>query len=251
MPPKTQTAIIGLSIIFAVAALLGVANLWTDEHRCAWEFPKAIGCILAVREGLAGGIIGAGGALFAGWLAWAGVRDQVQTERDLATAKERANFNAIIIEMKDLLETLNQIWRAIDAALLRDQTAEQQRLRVVVANSIMNVLPDNEPLKLLKNLTDALAVQLDPIKRGQFIRVWHAIDWIYGAKRDQDGEGGGPIHRLQLIRIHLSHLERYLWAFDPQTALQFAGRQKANVDHRGMAEQIRPMVDKAERGEPL
>lgn len=39
-------------------------------RRCPLQFPKWFGCALANHEGLAGGLIGAGGALFAGWLAW-------------------------------------------------------------------------------------------------------------------------------------------------------------------------------------
>ena len=124
MPRHFQTLTIGLVIIFAIATATVVTNLWGEGYHCAWEFPKAVGCILGAREGLAGGLIGAGGALFAGWLAWSAGRNQIQAERELATAKEVGNLKAILIEMKDLIDTLNQIWRAIDGALLPEQTPE-------------------------------------------------------------------------------------------------------------------------------
>jgi hypothetical protein len=254
MPRHIQTLIIGIAIIFAIAALLAVTNLWGEGHQCAWEFPKAVGCILGAREGLAGGLIGAGGALFAGWLAWSAGRDQIQTERELATAKGVGNLKAILIEMKDLIDTLNQIWRAIDAALLPEQTPEQKRRRISISQALLACLPGDERFEELKNFTNALAQELDPIKRGEFIRVWQAIDWIYLARKgdksiEQSDDDG--LNRLRNIRIHLSHFERYLRAFDATIANQFEARTKENVDHRGIAAHIRPMADKAERGEPL
>lgn len=253
MPRNIQTLIIGAAILFAIAALLAVTNLWGEGHHCAWEFPKVVGCILGAREGLAGGLIGAGGALFAGWLAWSAGRDQIQTERELATVKEVGNLKAILIEMKDLIDTLNEIWRAIDLALLPEQNPEQQRRRNSISKSVLaTCLPNDERIRELKNFTDALAKELAPIKRGEFIRVWQAIDWIYQARKDDKSiESTGDRYKFQIVRIHLSHFERFLRAFDPTAASQFGARIKEDVDHRGVAAQIRPMVDKAERGEAL
>jgi hypothetical protein len=116
----------------------------------------------------------------------------------------------------------------------------------------MTLLTD-KPLRELKDFTDALAREIAPTKRGQFIRVWQSIDWIY---REKTGEGIVPENddgrfRLSLIRINLSHFERYLLAFDRQAGVEFESRTKENVDHRGVAAQIRPLIDEAERGEAL
>ena len=225
-------------MLAAIVGLLAAADAGGSSH-CAAQFPKWLGCILAAREGLAGGLIAAGGAIFAGWLAWTGVRDQVQAERDLATARERESLKAILIEMREIFDILNVIWRAIDAALLLEQSTEQRRYRIAVANSVMSSLPSAARRKELMDFTDALAREINPTKRGQFIRLSQSIDWIYRAGNEDEAvpENDDGRYRLSIIRINLSHFERYLLAFDRQTALAFESRTKSDVDHRGMAAQ--------------
>lgn len=87
MPRSIQGALLCAGIFTAIIGLLAATDAGSAPH-CAAVFPKWLGCILATHEGLAGGLIGSGGAIFAGWLAWTGVRDQVQAERDLSTARE-------------------------------------------------------------------------------------------------------------------------------------------------------------------
>jgi hypothetical protein len=251
MSRRVQGALLCAGILMAIIGLLAAADAGAPAH-CTSQFPKWFGCILAAREGLAGGLIGAGGAIFAGWLAWTGVRDQVQAERDLSSAKERGSLKAILIEMNDLLESLNEIWRTIDLTLQPEQPVEQRNHRIALANSLFMILPGAEQLAVLKNFTDAMAKDLDPTKRGQFVRIWQAIDWIYRAREGKDiaPENDDGRFRLSIIRIHLSHLERYLTTFDYQTASKFEARTKVNVDHRGVAAQIRSLVDEAEEGKP-
>jgi hypothetical protein len=229
--------------------LLAAADAGSPSQ-CTLPTPQWLGCLLAAHEGLAGGLIGGGGAIFAGWLAWMGVRDQVQAERDLSTAGERASQKAVLIEMKDLFDTLNEVWRAIDLALLPDQTAEQRRHRIALANSVMMTLPADKLLSDLRDFTDALAKEIAPSKRGQFIRLWQSIDWIYREKADTGivPENDDGSYKLRLVRINLSHFERYLCSFDQQAGKEFGSRTKENVDHRGIAAQIRPLIDETEQG---
>jgi hypothetical protein len=174
MSRRLQGTLLGIGIVVAVIILLAAADAGSGA-RCAAQFPKWLGCILGAREGLAGGLIGAGGAIFAGWLAWMGVRDQVQAERELATARATESLKAILTEMKELFDTLNEIWRVIDVALLPEQTAEQRRYRIAVAKSIMATLPADKTLKEVKDFTDALAKEIAPNKRGQFIRYGNRL----------------------------------------------------------------------------
>jgi hypothetical protein len=252
MSRRVQGTLLCAGICTAIIGILAAADAGAPSH-CASQFPKWFGCILDTHEGLAGGLIGAGGAIFAGWLAWTGVRDQVQAERDLSSAKERGSLRAILVEMNDLFESLNEIWRTIDLTLQPEQPAEQRNHRIALANSLFMILPGAEQLATLKNFTDAMAKDLDPTKRGQFIRVWQAIDWIYRAREEREmaPENDDGRFRLSIIRIHLSHLARYLATFDDQTASKFEARTKANVDHRGVAAQIRSLVNEAEEGTPL
>jgi hypothetical protein len=252
VPKATQGVLLFTAIAVAIMALLVAADAG-DAGRCMFYGFNWLGCILAVHEGLSGGLIGAGGALFAGWLAWTGVRDQVQSERDLATAKARGCQQALLIEMNDLFEMLAEIWRVIDLALVPNQAVEQRAHRTAVAISLLPDLPSTEQIKSLRDFTDALALEIDPTKRGQYHRIWQAIDWIYRA-RDEDRNGLGrqqDLFKLRILRTHLSHLERYLAGFDPETTAKFKNRIKAEVDHRGMAAHIKLIVDAVEAGEPL
>jgi hypothetical protein len=66
----------------SVFGVLLFANLWKPADKaCAWKFPKILTCVLTNYENLAGGVIGAGGAIFAGWLAWLAVQQQLAEQR--------------------------------------------------------------------------------------------------------------------------------------------------------------------------
>src|SRR5580704_18710813 len=61
---------VGGVIIVTIVALLLVANVRPIDRACSWQFPKLVSCLLSGREVLAAGLIGTGGAVFAGWLAY-------------------------------------------------------------------------------------------------------------------------------------------------------------------------------------
>lgn len=253
MSRVTALTLLATGIAIFIFLLLAAADLGSG-NACAPQFPKWFGCVLDAHDGFAGGLVGAGGALFAGWLAWTGVRDQVQAERELSIAREQGSLKAILAEMNDLFDSLNEIWRVIDLACLAAQPAELRASRIAVASAILPILPARGPLDELKDFTDALAREINPTKRGQFIRVWQSIEWIYRARQEENRNapaGDDGTFRLKIIRIHLSHLERYLRVFDLETSKKFESRWKEDVDHRGIAAQIKPMVDRAERGEGL
>src|SRR5439155_26582682 len=132
---KLQGTIVAAVILAGVGTFLALADGGANSH-CSLQFPKWIGCVLAAREGLAGGLIGAGGALFAGWLAWSAVREQIRSEHELSKAHERDTLIAILAEMQPLVDALNEIWRAIDVALLPDQPTERRGIRIGIANAV-------------------------------------------------------------------------------------------------------------------
>jgi hypothetical protein len=76
-------------IIFVSLAVLAAADAWMiikdGAQRCGVQFPKWFGCVVANHESLSGSLITAGGALFAAWVAWHAVMDQIDsTVRPLA-----------------------------------------------------------------------------------------------------------------------------------------------------------------------
>lgn len=73
--------------------------------------------------------------------------------------------------MKELFDTLNEIWRAIDLALIAEQTAEQRRHRIALAKSVMMTLPADNALDVSNSCNAASsragAVGLFSIARGR------------------------------------------------------------------------------------
>jgi hypothetical protein len=74
---RTQGIAISAALAIAIVLILLAANLDPYDRHCAWVFPKILSCLLSARETLAAGLIAAGGALFAAWLAWSGLQDQI------------------------------------------------------------------------------------------------------------------------------------------------------------------------------
>jgi hypothetical protein len=65
-----------LGSLLVATLVLAVAVAW-GPHHCPFVFPKIVGCAIGHYEGLTGGLLAAGTALFAGWLAWSAVQVQI------------------------------------------------------------------------------------------------------------------------------------------------------------------------------
>jgi hypothetical protein len=83
--PRTIT--VALLLGLAAYAVMALANLWPLYRKCDWQFLTIFSCLLGARENLAGGVIGAAGALMAAWLAWVAIQKQI-------AAQQRANLIA-------------------------------------------------------------------------------------------------------------------------------------------------------------
>jgi hypothetical protein len=82
---KAQFVVVvfGLSLFIFLALALAQTG---SGSSCHWAFPKWFGCVMAIHETLAGGLIGAAGALLAAWIAWTAVQEQINSERERAAA---------------------------------------------------------------------------------------------------------------------------------------------------------------------
>lgn len=102
----TQGAVIATSIFIAILLLVLAANFAPVDRQCPWQFPKIASCLLSARETLVAGLVAAGGALFAAWLAWSAVRDQIDFDaaRDAAVKEDiaRSKIERARIELAGL-----------------------------------------------------------------------------------------------------------------------------------------------------
>ena len=79
--------------VFVFLAILFLVLAGVDAgaaEKCAPKFPKWFGCVIASHESLSGGLIGAGGALLAAWLAWHAIMAQINSDRAIARKATRA-----------------------------------------------------------------------------------------------------------------------------------------------------------------
>jgi hypothetical protein len=74
-----------------------------------------IGCAIANYESLAGGMIAASAALFAGWLAWNAVQVQIAAEEKRASAERVEVENVLQGDLDYLAEGLSSIWKILVA----------------------------------------------------------------------------------------------------------------------------------------
>jgi hypothetical protein len=76
-----------IAVVIFILGFVDVTGTIEDSKRCAttiWklQWPKYTGCTMAAHEGLAAGLIGVAGAIWAAWLAYSAIRDQIMAERD-------------------------------------------------------------------------------------------------------------------------------------------------------------------------
>src|SRR5262249_12349929 len=96
----------------ATVGVLAAALAW-GPHYCKAAFPMVIGCAMGSYESLAGGMVAAGAALFAGWLAWSAVQVQIAVEEKRAAA-DRVGVEAVLQDDLDYLaEGLSSIWKIL------------------------------------------------------------------------------------------------------------------------------------------
>jgi hypothetical protein len=78
---RIQGVTIAALIIVLIWLLMFAANIAPVEHQCPWVFPRIMSCLLSARETLFAGLTAGGGALFAAWVAFAGLQDQIGMAR--------------------------------------------------------------------------------------------------------------------------------------------------------------------------
>ena len=237
-----QDVTIAVVLSTIVVSLLAFAHAWaantTEASRCFTHFfsdtqwPKWIGCALSAHENLAGGLIGSAGTIFAAWLAWR------------AIVKRSNDAHLLVVkEITPWLDTCKLIWRVIDSAMnYPDGARLNSGLR-----SIKIISPRTQNFVSLTSHLTELSKELHPADRRRFDAVYEALRSLY-FQIEIDIEGVKPKVRLHGIRTQLSHLAKYLSAFDAVAGASFAkGHMRVTVDQRSAAKHFEPLVEKFEQ----
>jgi hypothetical protein len=101
-------AIVLLILMVLALAVLGGTARATDCLSLPWY--RLLGCSIGTYESLSGGLIAAGGALFAGWLAWSAVREQLAIVQE-QLSMERRKLKAAEITAQSL--RVDQVSRVV------------------------------------------------------------------------------------------------------------------------------------------
>lgn len=110
---RNQGITIVVWIVAVITTVLAAVVSWGPNDQCAAQFPKVIGCVLGSYQELSGGLIAAGGALFAGRLVWSTSRAQMA----FALRQARANEVAMLIERLEQAESeMRRLVRAKEIA---------------------------------------------------------------------------------------------------------------------------------------
>lgn len=189
----------------------------SDDARCKVSVWLWFGCAAAKHENLAGGLLGAGGALFAAWLAWTAVQRQIEAERQLAREEEDANLEAVTDRLGEFLEIYREIFYIL---LLTSSSAENGELERWIDFLRMNFhfLPKVEEIEKLSaigpNIRARRKLRLETIVRS-LLQVNIAAE-AFSADADGETETSWRA-RLETLMIAYGHLEQALLEFAPQT----------------------------------
>lgn len=138
---------IALVLVLGAYSVMALANLWPLGNQCDWQFPKVLSCLLGVRENLAGGVLGAAGALMAAWLAWVAIQKQISAQQranliaDL-TFWQRKYDNALIAmrglqEVNDIANRCFQIFGTARTAPSNDPTPYSKAVRAIEREGLL------------------------------------------------------------------------------------------------------------------
>lgn len=115
-------SVIGCVLIAAIISTLGFVVAWdpNPNGRCFSnihhsQFPKWVGCAMAVHEGLAGSLIAAGGALFGAWLAFSALQEQIGMTRKNQREAKRLTLERDVQDNSRVLEQMASAKTFIDS----------------------------------------------------------------------------------------------------------------------------------------
>jgi hypothetical protein len=218
---ESATLIQGVALAIVLAsAVVGLlafaeANSPAGDDHCfrliaKSQFPKWVGCAMATREGLAAGLIGAAGALFAGWLAFASIQRQIDETRNARQrAAQRAKIAAVMAithPVHAAAMTLKSVRRAIVAKTPAD-----------IASTDMLVKRGVGYLEsALKNfILREVGRDLDGDDSTIFISIVSTMSTMVDISKTQNVPRAGTLRRM---KRGLDNVHTYLKGFDQELA---------------------------------
>ena len=153
---KAIIAALGLTVfVFAILAGAELAMTPTTTGYCDLKFPKWFGCVIANHENLAGGLIGAAGTLFAGWLAWTAVQTQMAEAKNRAEADRKEVERLLHFDVDNIAEALGAIWRVLEN-IHGEETAENNDTRLGAVKTGISFVADPIWIETTRSMIEVL-----------------------------------------------------------------------------------------------
>ncbi len=210
---------IGLGLILFASGILVFAEataITGEANRCApsiWQsqWPRYLGCAMTTHEGLAGGLIGGAGALFAAWLAIDAIQKQTSRESDRRRVEQAEAKISAVVCITPLVHAAAQSLFFVNEAIngspevdkllaLATSHVNAEMSRFVVPESLSRLALDDRLVYL--TMVGALNVFVSIIERPSPVQ--------------------SRVQRLETQRDALMKLHTYFRTFDADLACVFA-----------------------------
>ena len=224
-----RAAVIGFVLIAMVIGILVFVDttaMLDEAKRCApsiWQsqWPKYIGCAMAAHEGLAGGLIGAAGALFAAWLAFDAIQEQLAAERERHVTQQAEAKECAVVCIAPSVHAAAEGLFAIDNAI-HFRGDDTQQADDLVKLAVTHVHAQIERYEVRESLGD---LGLDD--RLLYLSIIGTLN-VFVNISERPSPILGRLDHLQSQRHALMNLHKYLRAFDDDLARVYARDSQTN-----------------------
>jgi hypothetical protein len=185
---KQQGLLLAVCLFLGIIGILALTHVAMPEPRCVRAFPRWIGCVMGRHESLAGGLIAAAGAIFAAWLVWSALRQQLE---ESGRARIDAQVQALRWREQELVRNIRG---------LRHTGEYVGRL----SRAFANVETDEggsfaERLRRLERSGDLVAYQGDPAPEGISQRAQRCYQTLQGLYQRGANDIGFEADLLQTV----------------------------------------------------
>jgi hypothetical protein len=210
---------IGLGLILLASGILVFAEATAipdEAKRCApsiWQsqWPRYLGCAVTTHEGLAGGLIGAAGALFAALLAIDAIQERTSREPNRQKLEQAEAEISAVVYITPLVHAAAECLFSVNKAI--NGSPEVDKL-VALATSHLNA-------EMSRFVVPESLRGLDLDDRLVCLTIVGVLN-VFVTVSERPSPMQTRVWRLETLRSALMKLHTYLQAFDPNLAHVFA-----------------------------
>ncbi len=216
-----------LLIVVIILAFVDATAMIEDSKRC-WklQWPRYIGCAMAAHEGLAAGLIGAAGAIWAAWLAFTAIREQLAAEQEERRTEVALRHQQQIEAKRVAVTALSRAVHSAGAALFivkrglaRDESTQREIERSFFEGGSPDLIKQALDSFVIRDIARELAIE----DRIRFLQIVETLaTFVSVCKASPPSVQGRAGQRLEAWRTALTGLSVFLAPFSEQLAEVFS-----------------------------